>query len=132
MSEENVEIVKRAAEAFNRSDFGAVREFCDPDLVFHEPPEQPAPRVLRGWEAAYEAWTAFDEAWEVHESRIEEVKPLPDGRVLVLSVERLCGRDGLEFEQPAGGIFTFRNGKITEQWAFWSRESALKAAGLQQ
>jgi ketosteroid isomerase-like protein len=69
MSEENVEVVKRAAAAFNRADFGAVREFCDPDLVFYEPPEQPAPRVLRGWDAAYEAWTAFDEAWEDHPAR---------------------------------------------------------------
>jgi ketosteroid isomerase-like protein len=129
MAEERVEMVRRATEAFNRSGFGGIREFCSPDLVFHEPPEQPAPRVLQGWDAALEAFTTFDEAWASHTTAVEEIRDIDDERVLVLTVETLRGRDGIVLEQPAGQIFTFRDGLVCEYHSFWSRDTALEAAG---
>jgi ketosteroid isomerase-like protein len=55
---------------------------------------------------------------------------LGDGRVLVLAVQHLRGRDGIEITQPGGFIGTFRGRKIVRFEGFWSQQTALRAAGL--
>jgi ketosteroid isomerase-like protein len=72
----------------------------------------------------------FNAAWEEHRSDPEEVRVIDDERVLVLTIEHFRGRDGIEFDQPCGTIFTLRGGKITRMQSFWERETALEAAGL--
>ena len=134
MSEENVETVRRATQAFNDGGFGSEGSlsFFDVGVVFEEPPEQPAPRVARGRDEAAELFGQFDAAWEEHRTEPEEIRALDDERVLVLSIEHFRGRDGIEIEQPAAGIFTLRGGKIVRMQAFWERATALKAAGLSE
>jgi ketosteroid isomerase-like protein len=132
MSKENVEIVREAIDAFNETGFGSEESlgFFDAAVVFEEPPEQPAPRVARGREAAAELFGQFDEAWEEHRSDPEEIRALDDGRVLLLSIEHFRGRDGIGIDQPCGTIFTLSDGKITRMRSFWERANALEAAGL--
>ena len=50
MSQENVEIIRRAIEVFNEHGFSseAYLGFYDAAVVFEEPPEQPAPEWLGG------------------------------------------------------------------------------------
>jgi ketosteroid isomerase-like protein len=67
-----------------------------------------------------------------HQSELEEIRTVGADRVLVFSVERFVGRDGIELAAPAGAVFTFRNGKIVRWEAFWDRERALEAAGLSE
>ena len=132
MLEENVEVIRRAAEVFNeRGIAGAVTDelFAD-DVEFHEPPEQPAPRSARGREQMRQLFGEFDAAWAEHKSEPEEFRALDDERVLVFSVERFLGRDGIAVDAPAAAIITIRDGKIVEWRAFWDRRSALAAAGL--
>ena len=134
MSEENVEILRRAVEAFNeRGITGAVTDelFAD-NVEFHEPPEQPAPRSARGREEVRQLFGEFDAAWAEHKSEPEEFRALDDERVLVLSVERFKGRDGMAIDAPGAAIFTVRDGRIVEWQAFWDRQSALEAAGLSE
>lgn len=134
MSSKNVEIVRRATEAFNEGGFGSddALGFFDADVVFEEPPEQPAPRVARGRDAAAELFGQFDAAWKEHRSEPEEIRALDQERVLVLSVEHFRGRDGIEIDHPAGTIFTLRDSKIVRMQAFWERRTALEAAGLSE
>jgi ketosteroid isomerase-like protein len=130
MSQENVEIVRRAIEAFNEGGISSEASlgFFHEDAVFEEPPEQPAPRVGRGREAATEMFEQFDAAWEEHRSETEELRALDADRVLMLSIEHFRGRDGIQIDQPSGSIFTFLDGKIVRLQAFWERKSALEAA----
>ena len=53
-------------------------------------------------------------------------------RVLLLSVERFQGRDGIQVAQPAGTIFTLRHGKIVLWQAFWDREQPSKPPGWRE
>jgi ketosteroid isomerase-like protein len=134
MSEENVKVLRRAVAAFNeRGIGGAVTDelFAD-DVEFHEPPEQPAPRSARGREEIRQLFGEFDAAWAEHKSEPEEFRILDDDRVLVLSVERFKGRDGMAIDAPGAAIFTVRGGKIVEWQAFWDRARALEAAGLSE
>jgi ketosteroid isomerase-like protein len=128
-----VDFVKRLIDVFNRSgSIQALADFLAPDVEFHEPPEQPAPSVLRGREAALAAFAAFDEAWEEHHTRPTEIKALDEERVLLLTSDLLRHRNGLQFEQPLGAIITVRGGMVARYEAFWTPERALEAAGLEE
>jgi ketosteroid isomerase-like protein len=132
MSEKNVEVVRRAVEAFNERGFESVGTsvLITDDFEFHEPPEQPAPRVARGREEVRNPAGEFDEAWEQHQSEPQEIRSVDADRVLLLTTERFRGRDGIELEAPFAAIFTLRNGKIERWQAFWNQQTALEAAGL--
>jgi ketosteroid isomerase-like protein len=134
MSEENVEIVRRAVEEFNERGFDAigVSDLITDDFEFHEPPEQPAPRVARGREQVRKLAGEFDAAWLEHKSEPEEIRAVDADRVLLVSVERFKGRDGIQVEAPLAAIFTLRDGKIIRWDAFWDKQKALDAAGLQE
>jgi hypothetical protein len=132
MSEENVEIVRRAVEAFNKGGLEAAGEFFADDVEFHEPPEQPAPRVARGPDEVREMWGEFESAWAEHRSEPEEMRAVGENRVLLLSVEHFRGRDGVDVSAPWGAVLTIRDGKIARWQAFWDRRKALEAAGLSE
>jgi ketosteroid isomerase-like protein len=132
--EENVEIIRLATESFNRSGLASEETlgYMHPDLVFEEPPEQPAPRVAEGRDAAVKMFQEFDSAWQEHRSEPEEIRALDHERVLVLSIEHFRGRDGIEIQQPSGAIYTLREGKIIRMQSFWERETAFRVAGVAQ
>ena len=129
-----MEVVRRAAEVFNeRGIDGAVTaELFAEEVEFHEPPEQPAPRSARGREELRRLFGEFDAAWAEHQTEPQEFRALDDERVLVFSIERFRGRDGMAIDAPGAAIFTVRDGKIVEWQAFWDRQSALEAAGLSE
>ena len=130
MSEKNVEIVRRAMGVFNESGFDGLgtSELIADDIEFHEPPEQPAPRVARGREEVLEMTKEFDSAWAKHKSELEEIRGLDDERVLLLTTEHFKGRDGIEVEAPSGAIVTLSDGRVVRWQWFWDRQNALDAA----
>lgn len=130
MSQENVDIVRRSIAAFNAGGVEATAEFVHPDIVFEEPPTQPGSKAARGVDSARETMSAFLDAWEEHRSEIEEIRDLGDNEVLALTIEHLRGRDGIEFAQGCGAIYTFCEGRIIRLRPFWERAKALEAAGL--
>src|SRR5215216_5035913 len=95
-----------------------------PSSPLHGPPA--------GREEVRQLFGEFDAAWAEHKSEPEEFRVLDDDRVLVLSVERFEGRDGMAIDAPAAAIFTVRDGKIVEWQAFWDRRSGIEAAGLSE
>ena len=133
VSEEIVELVRKASEAFNEGGVEALRPFCiEEEIVFEEPPEQPAPRRAEGADEVTSLFKQFDEAWAEHRSELEEVRSVGSDRVLTLTVEHFRGRDGVEVSAPCGSIFTLRDGKIIRWQSFWDQQTALKAAGFSE
>src|ERR1700716_1494690 len=72
MSRENVDVVRRAYEAWNRRDVDAATELLAPDIEWQMPPNLPdvdtwrsSDEVARGLEAFLESWTEL--RVEVHE-----------------------------------------------------------------
>ena len=108
MSQEHEDIVRRAVAMFNERGFDGFRdaEVIADAIEFHEPPEQPGPRVARGRDEVRRLAEQFNEAWEEHRSEPEEVRAVGPDKVLLLSVERFKGRDGIELEAPFAGVFT--------------------------
>jgi ketosteroid isomerase-like protein len=128
MQEENVEVVRRTVEAFNEGGIEAAQAFFADEIEFHEPPEQPAPRVARGREQTVKMFGEFDEAWAEHRSELEEIRAIGPDKVLMITTEHFRGRDGVEVSSPFAGIATVRDGEIVDWRAYWDRASALAAA----
>ena len=138
MSQENVEIVRRAFETFNEGGVEAVISggFWSPEVIFDPSPTGiPGLGVYRGHDEIKaffeEDWfRAFPfEEWEV------EVADLTDHgeQVVFMSLQRGRGASsGAAAQLELGNIFTLRDGEIVRMEVHPDRESALEAAGLRE
>jgi ketosteroid isomerase-like protein len=132
MSQENIETLVRLGQAFNEEGWNGIFAFVAPEFEFHEPPEQPGATVFYGIEAARKGTARWAEAWTEQTSEVQDFRLLPDGRILVLTLERMRGRDGIAVEQEQGTVFTFKDGKVLRMQCFWDQSKAFEAAGLSE
>jgi ketosteroid isomerase-like protein len=132
MSQENVEVVRRCLEAFNRGDFEASVAFLDENVEWHDPPDVPDGGVHRGPEEV-RRWTAgWLAAWESYTAEAEELIDAGD-RVVVVHFERGRGKGSrADVEHRVANVFDLRDGRIVRKRPFASRADALKAAGLSE
>jgi ketosteroid isomerase-like protein len=135
MSEENVEMVRRALEAYNRRDIEAVLEIHDPDVEWH-----PALQALlggeatvyRGHEGVREFLRDLDEAFAELQIVIADTRDLGDQVVAIGHAHGRGRESGAETETPIGYLVDFRNGKVTRVLSYLDPTEALKAAGLSE
>jgi ketosteroid isomerase-like protein len=131
MSQENVEIVRKAFEAWNAGDMDAFREFYDPDIIVRPPEGWPEPGPFVGREAVMGQWEQLRETWDA-----DEVEPIGDfidaaDRVVVRQAWRGAGH-GPSLNMEMTNVFMVRNGRIVYQEFFWDHAEALVAAGLSE
>jgi ketosteroid isomerase-like protein len=131
MSQENVEIVRKAFEAWNAGDMDAFREFYDPDIIVRPPEGWPEPGPFVGREAVMGQWEQLRETWDA-----DEVEPIGDfidaaDRVVVRQAWRGAGH-GPSLNMEMTNVFMVRNGRIVYQEVFWDHTEALEAAGLSE
>jgi ketosteroid isomerase-like protein len=129
MSQVNVELVRKAFEAFKSGGMESVLPFYAPDVVCYPISEWLEDPVYRGHDGALKltAWTDnFDDvAFEAHEIRdVQE-------RVVVLA--ELTGQikdSGVPIRQAFGVVYSdFRDGTTGEVRYFLSWQQALEAVG---
>ena len=132
MSQENVEIVRRAAEAFNGRDLDHWIEFFDPEIEYHDTPDFPGGEVHRGLEALRRHAESYLSAWS--DARVKlDVRPVGQqvaGRIRYTGAGRATG---IEVETPeVGALYDFRAGRIRRVRQFATYAEALEAAGLSE
>jgi ketosteroid isomerase-like protein len=132
MSQENVEMARRLAAAFDERGVEALRDYCDPQIEWHEDPSFPESGVYRGLEAV-EAYARqfLSEFSEIHYVPAETI----DSGDHVVSQMRISGvgrMSGASFEISAWWGMTVRDGKIVRCFAYLDRERALEAVGLRE
>jgi ketosteroid isomerase-like protein len=130
MSRENVEIVRRIAEAFDRGGLDAVGSYFHPDIEWHEDPSFPEAGVYRGIDAVQSYARQFLSEFE--EFRYEPVE-LTDAGDHVIANLRITGRgktSGAEFEIYAWWAFSVQDRKVTRCYSYLERDRALGAVGL--
>jgi ketosteroid isomerase-like protein len=135
MSEENVEVVRRGYEAFNRGGPEAVisEGLWSPEVVWDFTPTGiPGVGVYSGFD---EIKTFFEEDWfaafpfDKWEAVADE---LIDNGDQVIAVSRQRGRggtSGVEAELEQTLIVTLREGKVVRIESYLDRDKALEAAG---
>ena len=130
MSQENVEAVRRAIEVFNRDGSEAAAAFMDPEIEWHDMPEQPDAGVHHGREGFLEAVEQFAGGFEDFRVLVDEIFDHGDQ---VITHVRFVGRgrgSGATFEQRGACVWTLRNGSIVRVEWFGTQAEALKAVGL--
>ena len=135
MSQENVEIVRRAAEAAWRKpkpDFATINALFDPahelvSMASLRGPGLPGAGGFREWLAE------MDEAYESWEGRVEQARAIDRTRVLLTYVFTIEGKQsGVPYEQRMGAVMTVQDGKIARTETYASPEGALEAVGLSE
>ena len=138
MSQENVELVRRAFDAFNRGGVEAAISsgIWSPEIVWDATPSGiPGLGVYRGYE---EVRSFFEDDWfqafpfEEWEVQIDE---LIDCGNQVLAMSRQHGRgatSGATAELELGQISTISDGTIVRVDNYTDRRKALEAAGLSE
>ena len=129
MSEENVEVVRRAIDAYNRRDLQGMKAEAHPDVEV----DWSASRGLEaGVYRGFEETDAFYENWfDMFEIRLEPERFIESGDlVLVPNTAVTRGRDGIEAVARSCIVYELRGGLITRICLYQETREALEAAGL--
>jgi ketosteroid isomerase-like protein len=134
MSQENVEVVKVAYEAFARGGLDRFMGHFTEDVDYRA--------VVRaiddvGPSHGKDALRAFLQDWidTFDGFRMELVELIDAGADTVVAVERFGGRarlSGVETDQTIGAVFTARNGKIARDREYLTPQQAHQAARLRE
>jgi uncharacterized protein len=134
MSRENVEVVHRVYDAWNRDDLEAARSLLDPDVelrpggffVGMKPFYEGHPGLREWWQAAKEPWSYF-------RSHIDRTVDAGDLVVTLVHFEAVGRESGVRVELPSvANAWKLRDGRVVRFWAYRSVEEALEAVGLRQ
>jgi ketosteroid isomerase-like protein len=132
VSQQNVEIIRKFMEAFNREDYASCLKAIDPNVEWHPPPDIPNAAVANGRDeliANFQDWLG---AWDDYRSVPEEILEGKNDTILVSARESGRGKDsGIEVHsRRITGVYELRDGRIVCFRAYLNRVEALEAAGL--
>jgi ketosteroid isomerase-like protein len=132
MPPENIEVVKRALDAFSRGDGDAFAELTTPDLEWKTGLGAVEGEIFRGWEGVETYFDRLNSAWEEFRFVAEEFRHHDD---VVLVLGRLEGRGrsgGVPVDSPVGAVWDLRGGKIWRLRAYLDQAEATEVAGLDE
>jgi ketosteroid isomerase-like protein len=132
MSSPNVEIVRRAYEAFNHEGREAMLAYLHADIEWDES-ELPArrPGVYHGHEGVSRVLSENAALWDDINIAIDDIREGDDGRVVVFI--RATGRGkhtGVDVELISAQVWSLRDGKGERVRLYLDRQEALEATGL--
>jgi ketosteroid isomerase-like protein len=130
VSQENVEIVQAALEAFNRRDGVGFDRLLAADAEIVPVRAAIEGVVFRGVDAGSQYCVAVDERWEDLRWEVEEIR---DGGEWVLALGHIRGRgrdSGAVIDALGAWVAEVRGSRIARFQTFSDRAEALKAVGL--
>ena len=131
MSEENVEVVRAAYDAFNRRDWAAMFRDMHPDfeLTIQRAPDPGPHRGRKEARARIEDMVA---AYEAVSYELDDLRESGEQVVALIRVRVRPKGTTAEIENRVGHVWTLRDGTIVSMHAFPKRDQALEAAGLRE
>ena len=132
MSQENVEIVRQAYEAFQRGEPDKAMHLVSPEVELHGTSGGLSDgSVARGIEAVGQTFEMWDEDWETDLIPQEFIDA--GDQVVLLQHELRRGRgSGVEVESDTAVLYGLRDGRIVRIQGFMDQGEALEAAGLSE
>ena len=131
MSQQNVEIVRRGVETWNRRDLATWLALFSVDAeIDWSRARGPLKGVYRGPGEIETLWNEFFFMFE--EAQIETTHGFTDAGsdVVVSNTSHFRGRQGIEVSASSTWVFTVEDGQFTRLRLFQERAEALEAAGL--
>ena len=133
MSRENVEIAKRAVDAFNRGDMDEVFALLDPKVRWTTADDEPDPQTYVGHEGVRQLIASLLDIWEQgFTMKAHEFIDLGDA-VVVPSTSRVQARgSGVTLDADETHVFTVHDGKIVRVREYRTKDAALQALGVRE
>jgi ketosteroid isomerase-like protein len=138
MSQENVERIRHAHDALNRSGQSLeeaqriATELLHPEIEWHDQPELPGATVHRGIDAVMRHLAAAQESLDYGPGELVEILDVGSSVVGVFRVHASGRASGVEVERDAVYVYSFRGAKIERVAIFGTKAEALEAAGLRE
>ncbi len=135
MSQENVEMVGRGIEAWNRRDLGGFLDVWHPEAEWR--PAFPkgtegTGTVFRGHEGVRRAWHNVRSAWTEYRLDVAEARMSGQDLVVLGHIHVRGATSGVEIDSDWSAVVRFREDKVISAWDWLDHVSALEAAGLQE
>ena len=132
MSQENVEVIKRAVAALNERDRDGYLACCTEDVQLL-PPTAELEEPTRAPKAFSRFLADIRDAMPDFRLEIERLKPIGPDRLLVFLRATVSGRTtGIVADLQLTNIYELAGGKIRRVQVFADRDRALEAAGLRE
>ena len=131
MSQENLELAYRAAEAFNRRDLDGLLALMDDDV-------EVVSRIvvleggLRGHDGVRRWWQNWLDTWPDYEVEVVEVRDAGDVTVAAIRAMGHGAGSEVPFEDTIWQLARWRARKCIAWHIFTNRSEALEAAGLSE
>lgn len=132
MSRANLEIARRAWDAWSGGDFDGLFALLSQSVVFDTSHLRDWPEPEYVGHAGFRRFlTEWLEVWDAFEVGVDELVAAPDGRVVSVFWQRGKGRtSGLAMDVKWALISTIRDDKVLRIDMYESRQQALEAVGL--
>ena len=134
MSEENVENIMQAVEAFNRRDADGFIALVTPEVEWEDAIFWSGEtRTYRGRDELREWFAQVVEPWESVQVEVQEIMETDDRMLVGLSLTGRGKGSGVEApELHVWQVNRFADGKTARRQVFLERADALEAAGLSE
>jgi ketosteroid isomerase-like protein len=133
MSKENVEVVRRAVDAFNRGDLQAALEDWSADAVWDWSNSHGFDAgIFRGHTEIRVFWQQFLETFDELRFELDEIVEVEEGVLIADNVGYVQGREGIEAQARSAWLITTGGGQITSLTMYQTKQEALEAAGLRE
>jgi ketosteroid isomerase-like protein len=129
---QNVEVLDRLVEAFNRGDGRAFDELLAPDAKIFPMRAELEGTVYRGSRAGSQFIAAAREVWDELEANTEEVRGEGDSLLAIGSLRGRARQSGVEVEVRIWSLCVLREGRLTLFRPYLDPKPAFEAAGLRE
>ena len=132
MSQENVDFVRRSAEAYERGDLSAVLETMSPDMVTYVAQPIPVAGTYHGPEGFLQLTIDWAESFDDLEITPEEF--IDPGDQVVTGVRHMSrgAESGVPVDTDIWYVWTIRGGESARVDIFNEKSEALRTAGLEE
>jgi ketosteroid isomerase-like protein len=136
MSQEDIDVFRKSADALNSGGVEALLEFCPEDVVWYPFPDAPeSADGFHGHDGIREVVGGWTDSFDEFTVAVGEIRDLGDSLVALGEIAGSIRGSDVPVRQPMGMIaWDFRGGKFgpARSRFFPSWEEALEAAGLRE
>jgi ketosteroid isomerase-like protein len=132
MSQENVEIVKRLIDAFNKREVDAFAEITTPDFEWITSMAAVEGEVFRGREGIETYFGRMRDAWEEFLVVANDYRDIGDRVLLLGRLEARGLASGVPVSTSLDILYDLRDGEISRMHSYLDHDEAMGAAGLEE
>jgi len=134
MSRENLDIVRRAYEAWNSEEPEAAIAFLAPDVEWHLPENFPDAGTWRGREQVVEGLRSTSASWDRLDAEVERLIDAGDRVVALVRYHGRAAVTGLDLDSRDldATVWTLRDGRAVDVRMYNGTDTALAEVGLEE